>query len=199
MLFLRSLTVFISFFFLNSIPQQWFPPICLPVHLFILLPHLFCQFLLAHFFVSVIILFISVCLFFKGSNSLLNISCILLVSASILFPRSWIVFAVTTLNSFSGRLPLSLHLVVVPQFYFIPHFSAVSFCLTFCICRLRSSGCSTVILLGSGVCTLMGEAGPGACARSWWEELIPAHWWMELDLVALVGRTLSKGVFTYCC
>ena len=151
------------------------------------------------FFVSVIILFISVYLFLKGSNSLLNISCILLVSASILFPRSWIVFAVTTLNSFSGRLPLSLHLLVVLQFYFIPYFSAVSFCLTFCVCLLHSSGCRTVILLGSGVCALMGEAGPGAYAGSWWEELVSAHRWMELGLVALVGRTLSKGVFTRCC
>ena len=40
---------FFSFFFFHSIPQQWFPPVCLPVNLFILLPHLFCWFLLAYF------------------------------------------------------------------------------------------------------------------------------------------------------
>ena len=33
---------FFSFFFLYSAPQQLFPPFCLPAHLFVLLPQLFC-------------------------------------------------------------------------------------------------------------------------------------------------------------
>jgi len=44
------------------------------------------------------VLFISVCLFFSYSRSLVNISCIF----SIL--RSWIIFTIIILNSFSGRL-----------------------------------------------------------------------------------------------
>ena len=39
------------------------------------------------------------------------------------------------------------------------HFSAVLCC--FCVCDLHTSGCRTVIPLTSGVCPLVGEAGPG--------------------------------------
>ena len=49
------------------------------------------------------VLFISVCLFFSSSRSLVNISCII----SILFLRSWIIFTIIILNSFSGRLSIS--------------------------------------------------------------------------------------------
>ena len=48
-------------------------------------------------------LFIIVCLLLSPSRSLLNVSCIF----SILFPRFWIIFTIITLNSFSGRLPIS--------------------------------------------------------------------------------------------
>ena len=47
-------------------------------------------------------MFISICLFFS-SRSLVNFSCI----SSILFLRSWIIFTIIILNSFSGRLPIS--------------------------------------------------------------------------------------------
>jgi len=59
------------------------------------------------FFISVTILFIGVHLFFSFPRSLLNISCILSMCAYILFLRSWIIFTIITLNSFSGRLPIS--------------------------------------------------------------------------------------------
>ena len=59
------------------------------------------------FFISVTILFIGVHLFFSFPRSLLNISCILSMCAYILFLRSWIIFTTITLNSFSGRLPIS--------------------------------------------------------------------------------------------
>ena len=55
------------------------------------------------FLISVIVLFITVCLLFHSSRSLLNVSCIF----SILFLRFWIIFTIITLNSFSGRLPIS--------------------------------------------------------------------------------------------
>ena len=69
-------------------------PFCLPAYLFVLLPQLFCY--SSVFFVSVIVLFISVCLFFSFSRSLLNISCIFSICVSILFPRFWIIFTIIT-------------------------------------------------------------------------------------------------------
>ena len=30
---------------------------------------------------------------------------------------------------------------------------------------------------------------------SWWEGLLPAPWWVELGLVPLVGRAMSRGAF----
>ena len=55
------------------------------------------------FLISFLVLFIIVCLLFSSSRSLLSVSCIF----SILFPRFWIIFTIITLNSFSGRLPIS--------------------------------------------------------------------------------------------
>ena len=45
-------------------------------------------------------------LFFKSSRSLLNVSCILSVGASIHFLRLWIIFTIVALNSFQGWLPI---------------------------------------------------------------------------------------------
>ena len=47
------------------------------------------------------------CLFFSSSRSLLNISCIFSICASILFPRYQVIFTIISLNSFSGRLSIS--------------------------------------------------------------------------------------------
>ena len=46
---------------------------------------------------------ISVCLFFNSYRSLLTITCVILICASILFLRSCIIFTIITLNTFSGR------------------------------------------------------------------------------------------------
>ena len=54
------------------------------------------------FLISVIVLFVSVCLFFNYSRSLLIDSCI----ASILFSRFLIIFTIIILNSFSSSLPI---------------------------------------------------------------------------------------------
>ena len=97
---------FFSFFFLYSVPWQWFPPFYLPAYLAFLLPQLFCYwFLLVYFHFIYCIVYH--CLFFSSSRSLLNISCIFWICASILFQRSWIIFTIIALNSFSGRLPVS--------------------------------------------------------------------------------------------
>ena len=63
------------------------------------------------FFISVIVLFIIVCVSFSSSRSLLNISSVFLIHAPILFLRFWIIFTVSTLNSFSGRLAISSSLI----------------------------------------------------------------------------------------
>ena len=55
------------------------------------------------FLILVIVLFMTVCLLFSSSRSLLNVSYIF----SMLFPRFWIIFTIITLNSFSGSLPIS--------------------------------------------------------------------------------------------
>ena len=34
---------------------------------------------------------------------------------------------------------------------------------------------------------------------SWWKVLVLAHWWVELGLVPLVGRAMSRGVFIGGC
>ena len=53
-------------------------------------------------------------------------------------------------------------------FYLVPssgtYFSVISFCLTFCVCGLHFSGCRIIAPLAASVCSLVGEAGPGACA-----------------------------------
>ena len=110
-LFQRSLRPY-SFFFHSSFfilfHGSVFHYSCLSSHLFVLLPHLFCYWFLLEY-ISVIILFISVCSL--KVLSLLNISCIFSVCTSILILRSCIVFSfVFTLNSFSGRLPISTSL-----------------------------------------------------------------------------------------
>ena len=43
------------------------------------------------------------------------------------------------------------------------YFSAVSFFLTFCVCGLLFAGCRAVAPPASGVCSLVGVFGPGAC------------------------------------
>ena len=82
------------------------------------------------FFISVVMLFISVCLFFSSSRSLLNISCIFSFCASILFQRFCILFTIITLNSFSGRLPISSSFSLV-GFYLAPSFVTYFFAISF--------------------------------------------------------------------
>ena len=99
-----------------SIMWQWYLPSSPPGHLSVLRPQLFC-----YWFLLVYLLFISDCLFFDSSRSLGNISCVSSIFPSILFPRSWIIFTVIILNSFSGRLLCCyLHFIVFLGFYLGP-------------------------------------------------------------------------------
>lgn len=79
------------------------------------------------------------------------------------------------------------------------YLSAVSFCLAFCACGLLSAGCTIVALLASSVCLLVDEIHPGYCQASCWEWLVPAHCWVELGLVPLMGRAKFRGVIRESC
>lgn len=113
----------------------------------------------AAFFTAVIVQF---CLLFKSPSSPLAVSCIFLVCASILLVRSWIAFAVTTLNSLSGGLPVCTR---------FSHSSGVLSCSIVChvflcrlICGLHSAACKTAVPLAS-VCPLVGEASQRGLCR----------------------------------
>lgn len=92
-----------NYFFFYSVPWWWFPPMCLSAYLFLCLTcvatdsfwHIF------HFSYCI------VHLFFKSSSSFWNIYCIFSIFASILFLLSCISFTITTLYSFSHRLPIT--------------------------------------------------------------------------------------------
>ena len=52
---------------------------------------------------------------------------------------------------------------------------------------------------------LLVEAAPSSevasvpCERSWWRELVPAFWWLKLNLVSLKGSAVPSGVFGDVC
>ena len=50
------------------------------------------------------------------------------------------------------------------MFLHLEHISLPSHFVYLSVCGLRSSGWKTVILPGSGVCPMLGEVDPGACA-----------------------------------
>ena len=123
---------------------------------------------------------------------MLNISCIfsthassLFIHVSILFSRFWIIFNITTMNSFSGECLFPLHLFGLLGFYHVPSSTAcfclfISFnvlCLGSPLCRLQvvvlvicrvlpSSWVGPVphegfLVEGASVCVLVGRAGSG--------------------------------------
>ena len=124
-------------------------------------------------------LFIIVCLLFNSSKSLLNISCIF----SILFPRFYINFSIITLNSFSGRLPISFvwSCVFLPCSFFCyvflcllillnllclgSPFHQLQVCSSHCfwfllpVGTVGSVGCVGFLVEGSGACVLVVETG----------------------------------------
>ena len=72
----------------------------------------------------------------SSSRSLLNISCIFLIRASILFLRSWIIFTIITLNCFSGRLPISSSFIWSVRFLPCSYICDIFFCLFFLLILL---------------------------------------------------------------
>ena len=123
-----------------------------------------CWFLLVYFSFQ---LLYCLSLFFKAPSSLLNISYILSVCASILFLRSWIIFTVITLDSFSGWLLISTSLSCYSEIvscFFIWNISPCCLILSDFLCLwspfLRLHDCNS----SSGVCPPVDEVGPGPCA-----------------------------------
>ena len=126
-------------------------------------------------------LFILVCLLFSCSRSLLNISHIF----SNLFPKFWIIFTIITLNSFSGRLPISSLFVwsggILPcsficciflcllillnllclgfPFRRLQDSSSHCFCCVPPVAKVSSVGCVCFLVEGTVVCVLVDEAG----------------------------------------
>ena len=97
------------------------------------------------FLISFIVLFIILYLLISSSRSLLNISYIF----SILFPRFWIIFTIITLNSFSGRLPIS------SSFVWSREFLPCSFicCLFLCVLILLNLLCLGPPFLRLQICS----------------------------------------------
>ena len=126
------------------------------------------------FLISYIVLFIIVCLLFCSYRSVLNVFCI----SSILFPIFWIIFAIITLNSFSGRLLISSSFVWSGGFLPCSFICCIFLCLLILFNLLclwspfhRLQGCSPccfwhlspVGVVGSVGCVCFLGEGTGAC------------------------------------
>ena len=150
------------------------------------------------YFFPVIILFISVSLFFSSSSSLLNnlylIDMCLHSFSKILdhlYYHYWIIFQVDCLTP--------CHLVVLMEFYLVPssgtYSSPVSFCLTSCVAVsiLQAAGFWFFLFLLCAPCWM--KMSRRLVQTSWWEGPVPSSWWMELGLVPFVERAMSWVVF----
>ena len=148
------------------------------------------------FFISVIVFFISVCsLIFL---SLLNISYVFAICMSIRFPRSCIILTIITQTFFSGRLHISTVLSCSSRFLSYSFFWTIFLCLlilpNFLCLWSPFHRLKFVVPLASGFHCLVSEVVRDSYAGFFWDGLVPTHWWMELDLVPLVGRVMSKSV-----
>ena len=109
------------------------------------------------FFISVIVLFISVCTFFSSPLSLLAIPAqswyglyyFFWVFVSSLLALLWILFQA------DGLYPV--HLVGLVDFFSCSFVCMRCLCCLICVCGLLSAGHRIVFLLASGVCLLAGE------------------------------------------
>ena len=96
-----------------------------------------------------------------------------------------------------------LHLFGLVGFYLAPLsalcFSVFSFGLTYCVWGLLFTGCRFIAPVVFGVCLQWLRLVQWVVYDSWWRGLVPVFWWMRLDLIFLVGRTASSGVFWGIC
>ena len=145
-------------FFLSSASQQLF----LPIYFQLTYPVFSLSFSTTGSFLSLFHFSYCVvhhCLFFSSSRFLLNSSSIISIHDSILLPRSWIIFIITTLNSFSDRLPISF--LFIWNCRFLP-WSFDYYIFLSCLSGLLFIVFRVVVPLVSTVWYLMGEICPGA-------------------------------------
>ena len=120
------------------------------------------------FLISVIMLFVSVCLLFNQLNNtgLLIDSC----NFSILFSRFLIIFTIIILNSFSGSLPISSSFICTSVFLVCSFLCVVLFCLfiiihycylTYCFWRLLFPVFKVEFFLPFGFC--LPKVSPVVC------------------------------------
>ena len=107
----------------------------------------------------------------------------------------WILFKVNCL--------FPLHLFGLVGFYLAPssavRFSVFSFFLTYCVWGLLFAGCRFIVPVVFGVCPQWLRLVQWVVWASWWSRLVHVFWWIKLDLIFLVGRTTSGGVFWGVC
>ena len=65
-------------------------------------------------------------------------------------------------------------------------------------CLQVSTGCR-VVVLASGICSLVCKVGSGVCAGFRVEGTGSCPLWVDLDLIPLVGRAMSRGMFIVSC
>ena len=110
---------------------------------------------------------------------------------------------ITTLSSFSGRLPISSSSVWFGGFLPCSFNCCVFLCLLILLnllclgspfrrLQVRSSRCFWCLPPVAKVCSV-------DCVGFLWRGVVPVFWWMKLDLVFLVGRAISGGVFWGVC
>ena len=88
-------------------------------------------------------------------------------------------------------------------FYLAPssaaYFSVFSFCLIYSVCGLLFAGCWFIFPVVFGVFPQWMSLTQWPVQASLWRVLVPVFWWVGLDLVFLVGRAVSGGVFWGVC
>lgn len=96
-----------------------------------------------------------------------------------------------------------LHLTILLGFYLVSssgtYFSAISLCLTFCVCGVCFSGCRIVVPLHSGVLPLMDKATLGACAGFLVEGTTACSLVSRAGSCLSGGQNMSRGVFIGSC
>ena len=157
------------------------------------------------FFTSVIVLFITAfcssvllgpCQTFLGSP--------FYFCGSILFSRSWIILRIITMNSFSGRLPISSSFIwsygflpcsFICNIFFCHLILSDLLCLWSPFCRLQghSSSCFQCI------CPLIGEGVTGACVGFFLGGSGVCAVVGGAESCALMGWTMSDGVLGVVC
>ena len=128
---------------------------------------------------------------------------LLFILSLILFPRFWIIFTIITLNSFSGRMPISSSFVWYGGF--LPFFLIC--CIFLCLLILLKLLC-----LGSPFCRLqvlsthcfwclppVGNVGSVGCVGFLVEGTGACVLVDEADLVFLVSKAMSGCVFWRVC